>query len=87
MVTSVAPKSLRIGLMNNSENRPNSTPINMLRVIELPSSIWALLWSFCPSLREIIVPEPTPTIDPKAADRFMSGNVTASPDKAIGPTP
>ena len=62
-------------------------PISMFRVTELPSSICALSWSFCPNLSEIMVPEPTPTIDPSAAERFIRGKVTASPESAIGPTP
>ena len=33
------------------------------------------------------VEEPTPTSEPKAAAKFISGKVMASPDMAKGPTP
>ena len=33
------------------------------------------------------VAAPTPTSDPNAAARFISGKVSASPEMAIGPTP
>ena len=36
---------------------------------------------------EMSVAAPTPTSEPKAAARFISGKVTARPEMASGPTP
>ena len=50
--------------------------------------IWiALSLSFCPNLIATNVEAPTPTNEPKAAARFISGKVIAKPAIARGPTP
>ena len=47
----------------------------------------ALSLSFCPNFMATKVDAPTPTSEPKAAAKFIRGNVTANPAIANGPTP
>ncbi len=53
----------------------------------LPRIFRAHRMSFIPSTIEMRVEAPTPTSVPIAATMFINGNVRASPEMAIGPTP
>ena len=72
--------------MNRMPNTASSTPTMTLSVTTLPSTRCAICGSRCPSLTEMSVEPPTPTIAPKAAERFMMGKVTARPDRASEPS-
>ena len=86
-VFSLAPKKYRIGSMNASATAMKSSPIIMLRLTTLLSTLLQALYFFLPRKIESIVAAPAPTRVPKAVDRFISGNVTARPEIAMGPTP
>ncbi len=57
------------------------------RVTALPRATSAVAVSLCPSFTEIRVEAPTPIMEPKAAEMFISGKVSESPAMAMAFTP
>ena len=66
---------------------PNTIECIMHRVITLFTTSVALEVFFCPRNIEEMVAPPTAINVQKAITRFISGNVIASPEIAITPTP
>ncbi len=69
--------------------KPN-TAIQMPQINDAanPSDAWqdALFTSFCASLREIMLPEPCPNINPKACMTAMNPNTTPTAPLALVPS-
>ena len=64
-----------------------TVPNRIFSDMVLPKICWAVSYFPCPSRTLMVTLAPTPTMAPKAAERFIKGLATAIPLMAMSPTP
>lgn len=73
--------------MNRCDIPPKSTALIKQSINVLFRTLVADSGSRCPKRMDDMVDPPAETKTPKAVTKFMKGNVMASPEMAIAPTP
>ena len=86
-VRSLAPKSLKMSSMKMANIDMQHIPRMRVMTMLFPKILNAMGLLPCPRTIEMRAAQPAPISIPRAVDKFMTGNVTANPAMASGPTP